>query len=114
MYIWVSTSMSEPVIVNATGLGSKDLFKDDDMVPLKGQLTLLLPQPEVTYQTSGGLTPAPPGALGIHMMPRSDGIALGGTSQRGITTLDPDESERTRIVEAHMAFFSKVRGTGRG
>jgi hypothetical protein len=43
------------------------------------------------------------------MMPRSDGIALGGTSQRGIWTLDPDESERTRVVESHIAFFSKMR-----
>jgi D-amino-acid oxidase len=106
-------ALSEPVIVNATGLGSKDLFKDEDMVPLKGQLVLLLPQADVTYQTSGGLTPAPPGALGIHMMPRSDGIALGGTSQRGITTLEPDESERTRVVEAHIAFFSKMRAGAR-
>jgi D-amino-acid oxidase len=101
-------TLSEPVIVNATGLGSRDLFKDEDMVPLKGQLVLILPQPEVGYQTSGGLMPAPPGTLGIHMMPRTDGVALGGTSQRGIWTLDPDESERTRVVESHIAFFSKM------
>jgi len=95
------------------GLGSKELFSDESMVPLKGQLTLLLPQPEVTYQTSGGLTPTPPDVLGIHMMPRSDGIALGGTSQRGIWTLEPDDSERTRVVESHIAFFAKMSAEAR-
>jgi D-amino-acid oxidase len=106
-------ALAEPVIINATGLGSKELFSDESMVPLKGQLTLLLPQPEVTYQTSGGLTPTPPDVLGIHMMPRSDGIALGGTSQRGIWTLEPDDSERTRVVESHIAFFAKMSAEAR-
>jgi glycine/D-amino acid oxidase-like deaminating enzyme len=103
-------TLTEPVIVNATGLGAKDLFKDDDLVPLKGQLTVLLPQSDVNYQTSGGLIPAPPGALDIHMMPRRDGIALGGTSQRGVWTLEPSDAERTRVVESHIAFFSKMTG----
>ena len=106
-------ALAEPVIINATGLGSKELFGDESMVPLKGQLTLLLPQPEITYQTSGGLTPTPPEVLGIHMMPRSDGIALGGTSQRGVWTLDPDDSERSRVVESHIAFFSKMAAGAR-
>jgi glycine/D-amino acid oxidase-like deaminating enzyme len=102
-------ALAEPVVINATGLGSRDLFGDESMVPLKGQLTLLLPQAEIGYQTSGGLTPTPPDVLGIHMMPRSDGIALGGTSQRGIWTLEPDDAERTRVVESHIAFFTKMR-----
>jgi hypothetical protein len=50
-----------------------------------------------------------PGAsLGIHMMPRNDGIALGGTSQRGVWTLEPDENERKRVVESHIAVFSAM------
>src|SRR5262249_38083191 len=53
-------SLSEPVIVNCTGLGSRALFSDDEVIPLKGQLTHLVPQPEINYQTyGGGGTPAP-------------------------------------------------------
>jgi glycine/D-amino acid oxidase-like deaminating enzyme len=39
--------LPESVIVNCTGLGAKALFKDDELMPIKGQLTFLLPQPEV-------------------------------------------------------------------
>jgi glycine/D-amino acid oxidase-like deaminating enzyme len=103
-------ALKGPVIVNCTGLGARDLFNDQELVPLKGQLVLLVPQPEITYQTSGGINlPSTPG-IGIHMMPRSDGIALGGTSQRGVWTLEPDEAERRRVVEGHIELFSKMRG----
>lgn len=103
-------SVGEPVIVNCTGLGSKALFGDEELVPLKGQLTLLVPQPEITYATNGGRrNPSAQPGIGIHMMPRSDGIALGGTSERGVWTLEPNDEERKRIVEGHMALFSAMR-----
>jgi D-amino-acid oxidase len=105
-------TLGEPIIVNCTGLGARDLFGDQEVVPLKGQLTVLVPQPEVNYHTQGGLRPQPerPGSLAIHMMPRSDGIALGGTSQRGVWTLEPDEEERRRIVDSHIEVFSAMKG----
>jgi len=78
-------------------------------MPVKGQLTVLVPQAEVTYQTSGGISvPSTPG-IGIHMMPRSDGIILGGTAQRGVWTLEPDEAERKRVVDGHVELFSAMR-----
>jgi len=43
------------------------------------------------------------------MMARRDGIVLGGTSQRGIWTLEPDEDERRRVVESHIAVFSAMK-----
>ena len=102
-------ALSEPVIVNCSGLGSLDLFGDKELMPVKGQLTVLVPQAEVTYQTSGGLSvPSTPG-IGIHMMPRSDGIILGGTAQRGVWTTEPDEAERKRVVEGHIELFSSMR-----
>jgi len=106
-------SVDAPVIVNCTGLGSRDLFGDAELVPLKGQLTVLMPQSDVNYQTSGGVNlPSTPG-IGIHMMPRSDGIVLGGTSQRGVWTMEPDEAERKRVVEGHIELFSRMRNQER-
>ena len=43
------------------------------------------------------------------MMPRKDGIILGGTSERGVWTLDPSEEERKRVVDAHIALFAGMR-----
>jgi D-amino-acid oxidase len=103
-------SLREPIVVNCTGLGAKDLFGDQELVPLKGQLTVMAPQPEVNYHTIGGVPPAPGASLSIHMMARSDGIVLGGTSQRGVWTMEPDEAERRRIVDSHIAVFGAMKG----
>ncbi len=104
------TELDESLVINCTGLGARDLLGDDELVPLKGQLTVLVPQPEVDYGTSGGLPGSSrDGGLGIHMQPRSDGIVLGGTSERGAWSLDPDQEAMKRIVDAHGAVFSAMR-----
>ena len=72
---------------------------------------MLVPQPEIFYATNGGArsTNNSPGGGGfVHMMPRADGIVLGGTSQRGIWTLEPDEDERKRVVDTHIALFNAM------
>jgi len=89
-------ALSETLIVNCTGLGAKTLFGDDELIPIKGQLVVLVPQAEVNY-TAGG------------MMPRRDGIVLGHVNQRGVSSLEIDEGERKRVVEAAIAFFGRMR-----
>lgn len=100
-------ALTEPVVVNCTGLGSRVLMDDDELIPVKGQLTHLMPQPEIDYSTFGAVSAAAGGF--VHMQPRSDGIALGGTSVEGDASLEPDEVARQRIVEAHIELFSRMR-----
>ncbi len=103
--------LPEPVVINCTGLGARELVGDSELTPVKGQLTFLVPQPEVDYITFGGI----PGArvngrsFGIHMMPRRDGIALGGTSERGVSDTTPDLEARDAIVQGHRALFDAMR-----
>jgi D-amino-acid oxidase len=92
-------SLPEPVIVNCTGLGAKELFGDEELTPIKGQLTILLPEEEVTYAT---LAPE------LYMFPRRDGIVLGGTHERGAWDLSPDPDEVTRIVTQHADIFRRM------
>lgn len=105
-------ALGEPIVINCTGLGARDLFGDRELLPLKGQLTVMVLQPEVNYHTNGGVRTTP-GSLGIHMMARSDGIVLGGTSQRDVWTLEPDEAERKRVVDSHIAVFSAMHAPAR-
>jgi D-amino-acid oxidase len=93
-------SLSERVFVNCTGLGAKALFGDEELVPLKGQLTFLLPQPEVQYATLSG---------GTYMFPRSDGILLGGTHEQGEWSLEPNLEAKERILSRHREFFESFR-----
>lgn len=93
-------SLSEPLIVNCTGLGARALFNDPELIPVKGQLSVLIPQSEVSYRISGG---------GVSMMPRSDGIALGGTTEREVWSLEPNEEARQRIVGGAVKLFAAMR-----
>lgn len=93
-------SLSEPLIVNCTGLGAATLCGDGDMLPIKGQLTVLMPQPEIDYITIG------PG--GLYMMPRQDGIILGGTFERGVSTMEPNPAEAQRILQGNRALFASM------
>jgi D-amino-acid oxidase len=94
-------ALDEPVIFNCTGLGAKALVGDDELMPARGQLTFLLPQPEIDYIT---LLDGP-----LYMFPRSDGILLGGTFERGNWSIDPDPETEKRILEGHRTFFEAMR-----
>lgn len=100
-------TLDEPVIVNCTGLGAKALFNDADLIPLKGQLIVLIPQEDVTYSTNGGVRDSPPGVF-VHMMPRRDGIVLGGTSERDVWTSEINDAERQRVVDGHKTLFDAM------
>lgn len=93
-------ALPERVVFNCTGLGARALFGDEELVPIKGQLTFLLPQPEVGYAVLAG---------GLYMFPRSDGILLGGTHEEGVWSLEPDPAAKERILEGHRRFFEGFR-----
>jgi hypothetical protein len=92
--------LEERVVVNCAGLGSRALFGDAELIPIKGQLAMLLPQPEVDYIMLKG---------DYYMFPRRDGIVLGGTHDRGEWGLDVDPAVTTRILESHRAIFERMR-----
>jgi glycine/D-amino acid oxidase-like deaminating enzyme len=94
-------ALDEPLIMHCTGLGAKDLTGDTQLEPVRGQLSVLAPQPAVDYITLHG---------GRYMFPRSDGIVLGGTFQHGNADLAIDPAQITQIVGDHAAFFNAMRG----
>jgi glycine/D-amino acid oxidase-like deaminating enzyme len=94
-------SLRETLIFNCSGLGSRAIFNDQELVPIKGQLVFLLPQPEVDYMTLG--------PSNIYMFPRHDGILLGGTHDRGEWNLAPDPAVTARILQENQALFSGLR-----
>jgi glycine/D-amino acid oxidase-like deaminating enzyme len=94
-------AMKEDLIFNCTGLGARELFNDQELTPVRGQLVFLLPQPEVDYCTIG------PGS--VYMFPRHDGILLGGTFDRGVATTEPDTTITERIVRDNGVLFSRMK-----
>jgi len=98
-------SLAEPIVVNCTGLGSSTLFDDKELVPIKGQLTLLVPQPEGRYRVNGRASSGD----NASMNPRADGIVIGNLQDRGNWSLEPDEAVRQRNMTAAIEFFGAMR-----
>ncbi|HYD25806.1 MAG TPA: FAD-dependent oxidoreductase [Croceibacterium sp.] len=85
-------ALPERTVFNCTGLGARALFGDDQLVPMRGQLAVLLPQPEIAYayELAGG-----------YMFARPDGILLGGTYERGEELAETTPEAIARILAAH-------------
>lgn len=94
------SQLPQKLVFNCTGLGAKALFHDEELTPVKGQLTFLLPQPEIEYSVIPG---------NLYMFSRRDGVVLGGTHDEGVWSLDIDNQVRDQIVAKHKAFFDSMR-----
>ncbi|NQV11233.1 MAG: FAD-dependent oxidoreductase [Cyanobacteria bacterium] len=90
-------ALPESVVVNCTGLGSATLFGASELVPIKGQLTMLPPDPRLRYTLSAG---------SLYLHPRSEGILLGGTYAHGDATTSFNAEAEQRI----LAGFAELYG----
>jgi len=93
-------ALPEKLVFNCTGLGAKALFDDKELTPVRGQLTFLLPQPEVTYATTYQNT---------YMFSRRDGVLLGGTHEEGNWSLVPDMETKVAIMKKQAELFDGMR-----
>jgi D-amino-acid oxidase len=92
-------ALEQELVVNCSGLGARALFGDQVLEPVRGQLSVLAPQPNIDYLT---LT-----RIG-YMFPRSDGIVLGGTFEHGNWSTAPDAETERSIVAGHQKFFGAM------
>jgi D-amino-acid oxidase len=96
--------LKEKVVINCTGYGARELCKDESIVPVRGQIGWLIPQPEVKYGVY---------YEGVFVLPRRDGIVvqrLDGGDMRGYgdanETIDRAESEEAvkRVAALYQRF----------
>ncbi|RYF94695.1 MAG: FAD-binding oxidoreductase [Caulobacteraceae bacterium] len=93
--------LKQPVIVNCTGYGARALWKDETVVPVRGQINWLAPQPEVHY----GLY-----YRHVNVLPRPDGIVVqyGGESDMwgyGSEDEAPDLAEAQAAIRTVAPLF---------
>ena len=93
-------ALPESVLFNCTGMGAAELFGDEELVPAKGQLVFLPPDPAIDYMTLGG------GRGQLYMFPRTDVLLLGGTFKPGDYSRHPEPEETERIIGEHVRLFS--------
>ncbi|MBY0503964.1 MAG: FAD-dependent oxidoreductase [Bryobacteraceae bacterium] len=98
-------TLPQKVIVNCTGYGAKALWKDDSIVPVRGQIAWLIPQPEAHYAL---------GYRNVNVISRRDGIVVqdGGKGEMEGYNDDnetPDRPAAEALVQGVAELFGRLR-----
>jgi len=96
-------TLKEKVVINCPGYAARALWKDESVVPVRGQIGWLIPQPEVNY----GVV-----YYDVNVVPRRDGIVLQmleGGDMRGYKddNESPDRAEALEAVKRVAALYSR-------
>ena len=96
---------AQKVIINATGYGARALWRDESIVPVRGQIAWLIPQPEVNYGFMYG---------GVLMLPRRDGIvvqAMGIGEMEGYNDASeaPDRAAAEAAVGVIAGLYARMK-----
>ncbi len=95
-------SLPQKTLINATGYGAKELFGDSSITPVRGQLTRLIPQPDLNY----GLF-----YKGVSLVPRRDGLVIQAVGENdyygfGDATTVADRNESEHSVNTIASLFA--------
>jgi glycine/D-amino acid oxidase-like deaminating enzyme len=98
------TRIREKTLVNATGYGSRALFGDQSVVPVRGQLARVIPEPQINY----GLI-----FHDVAFVPRRDGLVfqvIGADDYYGFNdaTTVPDRTEAELAVNTIAGLFNRA------
>ncbi|WP_445145667.1 FAD-dependent oxidoreductase [Dyella sp. Tek66A03] len=96
-------ALPEATLINATGYGARALFKDESVIPVRGQTARLIPQPEVTYGLS---------TKNLSVVPRSDGLmvqSFGETGNFNNSDVTPDRTASEAAVKQLADLMASMR-----
>lgn len=101
-------ALNEPVIINCLSLGSRELFNDQEFIPIRGQLIYLKPQEGIDYL----LFQRAPNkankwvAIYFSLYGLSDKIVLGGVYERDQEELRINPEAIDEIIQNAEKFFA--------
>jgi len=92
--------LQETTIFNCTGYGSKSLFDDKALIPIRGQMLYMRPQPEINFFFSGQ------GKFdSFSVFPSGDKVAIWGTYEKGVDVCETESATLERIRQNAASFF---------
>jgi D-amino-acid oxidase len=97
------SQLTQKVLINATGYGARVLWKDESIVPVRGQIAWLIPQLEVNYGVMYN---------GVFILGRRDGIVV----QQGLNEIEgyndanevPDRAAGESSVRLAAKLFERM------
>ena len=102
------TQVSQKVMINATGYGARALWNDESIVPVRGQIAWLIPQPEVNYGVQ---------YKSVNILARRDGIVVqdfGAGDMEGYNDANeqPDRAAAESAVGVVAELYGRMAGLG--
>ncbi len=94
-------ALPERVVVNCMGLGAKPVFNDQELTPISGQLSCLIPQSEANYKLY---------TQGASFISRKDGIYIGGNGIVGNWDTTPSREQTEKTVGILQKLMEEMRG----
>ncbi len=94
-----------PVVVNASGLGARELTPDPLLVPVRGQV-LLVDAPGIDTWLLDQSDPTRP----LYVVPRESSVVVGGTAEEGAEGLAPSVSTAADVLARARALEPRLRG----
>jgi D-amino-acid oxidase len=95
--------LPERVIFNCTGLGSRDLFNDHELYPIKGHLVVYEAQPEIDFVVCNHHQKE---NIFFSLIPWKSQLLLGGSLEEGIEDLSINEEKIARLRQNAKDFFN--------
>ena len=97
-------ALKEPVVINCPGYGARALWKDESIVPVRGQIGWLVPQPEANYGFFYN---------GVSVLSRRDGVVVqmvrgGDIKGYGDDNETPDRAESEDGVRLIAELYSRM------
>ena len=102
--------LKEKVVINCPGYGGRALCKDESIVPVRGQIAWLIPQPEVNYGFYYN---------GVSVLSRTDGIVVqhvDGGDMKGYKDENetPDRADADQSIAILQELYSRFKTPARG
>lgn len=93
--------------INCTGLGAKSLFSDCEMYPIQGQIVRVGADSSVKGIATDFLFGNNSEDM-AYIIPRKDGIILGGSARTGKNSTEPDHEFTSRILSYNSEYEPKL------
>jgi D-amino-acid oxidase len=98
------SALTQKVVINCTGYGARALWKDESVIPVRGQIAWLIPQPDVNYGLQFG---------NLNILARRDGIVVQSNEQGEATGWNDtnetaDRAEADRAVQSLAAMYARM------
>jgi D-amino-acid oxidase len=97
--------LPQKVVINCTGYGARALWKDESIVPVRGQIAWLIPQPDVHYGVQ---------YKNVYILGRRDGIVvqdvgIGEMEGYSDSNETPDRPKADAAVQVAAELFQRMK-----